>query len=145
MNYRTLTGTGAKVSRICLGTMTFGGQVNEADSIRMIHRALDAGVTFIDTADVYNQGATESILGKALKGRRDNVVLASKVRWAVGEHKQKDVGLSRWHILRGVEASLKRLETECLDILYLHAPDYTTPLEESLAAADHLVRQGKAL
>jgi aryl-alcohol dehydrogenase-like predicted oxidoreductase len=125
--------------------MTFGAQVSEGDAIAMVRRSLEAGVNFIDTADAYNKGVTETILGKALQGHRDGVVLASKVRWPVGEHPHKDVGLSRWHILRGVEASLRRLETECLDILYLHAPDYGTPLEESLAAADHLVRQGKVI
>ena len=145
MEYRTLTGTGAKVSRLCLGTMTFGAQVDEADSIAMARRALDGGVNFVDTADVYNGGASEEIVGKALKGRRDGVVLASKVRGRAGEHEHKDVGLHRWHIVRGVEASLKRLDVECLDICYFHMPDYDTPLEESLAAADQLVRQGKVI
>jgi aryl-alcohol dehydrogenase-like predicted oxidoreductase len=125
--------------------MTFGGQVDEGDSIEMINRALDAGVSFLDTADIYNKGVSETILGKAIKGKRDGLVVASKVRWQLGEHKDKDVGLHRWHILRGVEASLKRLGTDCLDICYLHAPDYDTPLEESLAAADQLVRDGKAI
>ena len=145
MKYRILTGTGAKVSRLCMGTMTFGSQVEECEAIQMVHRALDAGINFFDTADSYNNGASETILGKALKGHRDNVVLASKVRNPVGEHKHKDFGLSRWHILRGVEASLKRLGTDCLDICYLHQPDYDTPLEESLAAADQLVREGKVI
>ncbi len=145
MEYRALTGTGAKVSRLCLGTMTFGGQVTEADAIRMVHRALDLGINFVDTADIYNEGASEIIVGKALQGRRDGVVLLSKVRWQVGPHEWKDQGLSRWHIQRGVEASLKRLQTDCLDVLVLHCPDYDTPLEESLAAADLLVRQGKVL
>jgi aryl-alcohol dehydrogenase-like predicted oxidoreductase len=145
MKYRILTGTGTRVSRICLGTMTFGSQADESESIQMIHRALVAGVNFIDTADAYNNGLSETIVGKALKGKRDGVVLASKVRNQVGEHELKDVGLSRWHILRGVEASLKRLNTDCLDICYLHQPDYDTPLEESLAAFDQLVRQGKVI
>jgi len=145
MKYRTLTGTGATVSRICLGTMTFGGQVDEAESIRMVHRALDAGVNFIDTADVYTKCDSEIITGKALKGKRDGVVLASKVGNQVGQYKLKDNGLTRWHIIKGVEASLKRLNTDCLDICYLHKPDYKTPLEESLAAFDQLVRQGKVI
>jgi aryl-alcohol dehydrogenase-like predicted oxidoreductase len=145
MEYRTLRGTGAKISRFCLGTMTFGAQAGETDSIRMIHRALDAGVNFIDTADIYNKGLTETILGKALEGRRAGVVLAGKVRWLVGDYPTRDQGLARWHILRGVEASLKRLNTDCLDILFLHSPDYETPLEESLAACDDLIRQGKIL
>ncbi|MFQ5906502.1 MAG: aldo/keto reductase [bacterium] len=145
MKYRILTGTGAKVSRICLGTMTFGSQAGESESIQMVHRALDAGVNFIDTADIYNKGVSETILGKALKGKRNGVVLASKVGNQVGQYKLKDVGLSRWHVLRGVEASLKRLDTDCLDLCYLHRPDYNTPLEESLAAFDQLVRQGKVI
>lgn len=145
MQYRTLTGTGAAVSRICLGTMTFGSQVDEADAIRMVHRALDAGVNFIDTADVYNQGLSETIVGKALKGRRHGLVLASKVGNRVGPYELKDLGLTRWHIIHGVEASLKRLGTDCLDIYYLHRPDYNTPLEESLAAFDQLVCQGKVM
>ncbi len=145
MEYRTLTGTGIKVSRLCLGAMTFGEQVREADAITMVHRALDAGVSFFDTADVYNQGASESILGKALKGRRDEIVLASKVRNFAGGDERKDAGLHRWHLVHAVERSLKRLGTECLDIYYLHTPDRETPLEESLTAADQLVRQGKVM
>ena len=145
MKYRTLTGTGATVSRVCLGTMTFGDQVDEAESIRMVHRALDAGVNFIDTADVYTKGASETIVGKALKGKRNGVVLASKVANQSGQYKLKDTGLSRWHVINGVEACLKRLDTDCLDICYLHKPDYKTPLEESMAAFDQLVRQGKVM
>lgn len=145
MQYRTLTGTGAKVSRLCMGSMTFGSQVDQGEANQMVHRALDAGINFFDTADVYNDGASEIILGKALEGHRDSVVLASKVRNPLGEHEHKDFGLSRWHIIRGVEASLKRLGTECLDILFFHQPDYDTPLEESLRAADELVRDGKVM
>ncbi len=146
MEYRTLTGTGVTVSRLCLGAMTFGGQTNEADSIAMVHAALDAGVNFFDTADVYNDGVAEVILGKAIQGRRDGIVLASKVRnFVAGGDERKDVGLHRWHIVHAVEHSLKRLQTDCLDIYYLHLPDSNTPLEESLAAADQLVRQGKAM
>jgi aryl-alcohol dehydrogenase-like predicted oxidoreductase len=145
MKYRTLTGTGTTVSRVCLGTMTFGDQVEEADAIKMVHRAMDAGVNFIDTADIYTGGASETIVGKALKGKRDGVVLASKVANQVGQYKMKDRGLHRWHVIRGVEASLKRLDTDCLDICYLHKPDYNTPLEETLAAFDQLVQQGKVV
>jgi 1-deoxyxylulose-5-phosphate synthase len=146
MEYRTLTGTGLQVSRISLGSFfTFGGQLSEEDAIRMVHRSLEAGINFMDTADVYGRGASETILGKALEGRRDGVVLASKVRGNMGPDKFRDVGLGRWHIMRGVEASLRRLRTDCLDVLFFHSPDYNTPLEESLAAADLLVRQGKVL
>lgn len=145
MEYRTLTGTGAKVSRVCLGTMTLGAQVDEAESIRLVHRALDLGVNFIDVADAYNKGLTETIVGKALEGKREGVVLVSKVRWLVGAHEFKDQGLSRWHILKGVEASLRRLRTDCLDVLLYHGADYSTPYEESLAAGDKLVRDGKVM
>ena len=99
MEYRTLTGTGSKVSRVCLGTMTFGAQVSEPEAIKMVHRAMDAGVNFIDTADIYNNGVAETIVGKALKGKRDGVVLASKVGNRVGPYRFKDEGLSRWHVL----------------------------------------------
>jgi aryl-alcohol dehydrogenase-like predicted oxidoreductase len=145
MEYRTLTGTGTTVSRLCLGTFIFGTQVDEQTSTRLVHQAVDAGINFIDTADIYGEGVSETIVGRALEGRRDGLVLAGKVRWRVGPHRFKDAGLSRWHIIHGVEASLKRLKTDCLDILFFHSPDYSTPLEESLAAADLLVRQGKAM
>lgn len=145
MKYTILRGTGAEVSKLCLGTMTFGAQADEAESVRMVRAALDAGVTFFDTADVYTRGAAEIILGKALQGHRDGVVVASKVRNPMGEHPRRDYGLSRWHIIHGVEASLQRLGMECLDILYFHQPDHDTPLEESLSAADQLVRQGKVM
>jgi aryl-alcohol dehydrogenase-like predicted oxidoreductase len=107
--------------------------------------AIDGGVNFIDTADVYVRGVSEEIVGKALKGKRDRVVLASKVCNFVGQDRIKDAGLHRWHVIRGVEASLKRLGTDCLDICYLHRPDYNTPIEETMAAFDTLVRQGKVV
>ncbi len=144
MKYRYLTGTGCNISRLSLGTMNFGNQVDEAGSIRLIHKAMDEGINFIDTADIYNKGLTETIVGKALKGKRKGIVLASKVRYFVGEY-ERDRGLNRWHIIHGVEASLKRLNTDCLDICYLHNPDYDTPLEESLAATDYLVRKGMVM
>ena len=145
MEYRTLKGTGITVSRVTLGTMTFGQQVDEATAIRMVDMAIDAGVNFIDEADIYVQGKSEEIVGKALKGKRDRVVLASKVCNFVGEDKIKDAGLHRWHVIKGVEASLKRLQTDCLDICYLHRPDGKTPIEETLAAFDTLVQQGKVM
>jgi len=145
MEYRTLTGTGITVSRVTLGTMTFGQQADEATSARMIDMALDAGVNFIDEADVYVGGKSEEIVGRALKGRRNRLILASKVCNFSGEDKRKDVGLHRWHVIRGVEANLKRLQTDCLDICYLHKPDYATPIEETLAAFDTLVQQGKVV
>lgn len=145
MEYQVLRGTGLKVSRICLGTMTFGDQADEATSIRMVETALDAGVNFVDTADVYVKGRSEEIVGKALKGKRDKVVLASKVANSVGPDKYKDGGLHRWHVIRGVEESLRRLKTDCLDIFYLHKPDWDTPIEETMAAFDTLVQQGKVM
>lgn len=145
MEYQILRGTGIKVSRVCLGTMTFGEQASEAVAQRMVDRSLEAGVNFIDVADAYVGGKSEEILGRALKGRRHRVVLASKVRWMSGDDPHKDQGLHRWHVIRGLEASLKRLQTDCLDICYLHAPDYQTPIEETLAAFDLLVQQGKVV
>lgn len=125
--------------------MTFGQQVDETTAIRMVDMALDAGINFIDEADVYVGGKSEEIVGKALKGKRDKVVLASKVCNFVGEDERRDSGLHRWHVIRGVEACLKRLQTDCLDICYLHRPDNNTPIEETLAAFDMLVQQGKVI
>ncbi len=142
MDLRTLTGTDLKASRLCFGTMTFGGQVDEASSLRMVDRCLDEGINFFDTANAYTGGNSESLLGKALKGRRDQVIVASKVFNKVGEGPD-DRGLSRAAILKAVENSLQRLDTDYLDIYYLHAPDYDVSLEESLAAMDQLVREGK--
>ncbi|MEO7142408.1 MAG: aldo/keto reductase [Bryobacteraceae bacterium] len=137
-----LKNTDLSVSRICFGTMTFGGQTDEAASVRMVERCLEGGVNFFDTANVYNAGTSETMTGKALKGRRQRVVLASKVHGKMGESPDM-VGLSRAAILRGVEDSLRRLETDFLDIYYLHQPDYDAPIEETLAAMDQLVRDGK--
>ena len=143
MEIRNLRGTGARVSRICLGTMTFGDQLDEASSKRVIDEAIDNGVNFIDTADVYTDGQSEIFTGKALKGKRDRVFLATKVANPVGPDPLKDQGLNRWHIVHGVEESLKRLQTDCIDLYYLHKPDRSTPIEETMAAMDHLVTQGK--
>lgn len=145
MEYRTLTGTGVTVSRASLGTMTFGNETDETTSIRMTHMALDAGVTWVDTADAYTMGRSEEIVGKALVGKRDDVVLASKVVNYAGGNRHRDVGLHRWHVVDGVERSLRRLNTDRLDILYMHRPDYATPIEETLAAFDTLVQQGKVI
>ncbi len=146
MEITKLQGTGAQVSRLCLGTMTFGGQLDEASSIKVAHEAIDSGINFFDTADVYQKGESEVITGKALSGgKRDNVFLASKVANPVGPDPIRDRGLHRGHIIRGVEASLKRLKTDYLNLYYMHRPDRSTPIEESLAAMDHLVRQGKIL
>jgi aryl-alcohol dehydrogenase-like predicted oxidoreductase len=122
--------------------MTFGSQVDESQAIRIVDRCLDLGVNFFDTANVYNGGASEVIVGKALKGRRDNLVLASKVRGKMGDAADQN-GLSRAAIERGIEDSLRRLQTSYLDLYYLHQPDYGVPIDESLEAMERLVKQGK--
>mgnify|MGYP000906043150 CR=1 FL=1 len=142
MEYINLAGTGLNVSRVCLGTMAFSGQLNEQDSIKVIKHALDNGINFIDTADIYNGGQSEIITGKGIKGCRENVILASKVGGPSGSG-PNDKGLSRKHIISSVENSLKRLNTDYLDIYYMHAPDPLTPFEETMEAMTSLVKSGK--
>jgi aryl-alcohol dehydrogenase-like predicted oxidoreductase len=142
MQYRRLGSAGVKVSPLCLGTMMFGGPTGEPDAVQIIHRAIDDGVNFIDTANMYAQGESERIVGNAVRDRRDKVVLATKVRVATGPG-PNDAGCSRVHILREVEKSLLRLGLDHIDLYYLHQYDYETPLEESLRAFDDLVRHGK--
>ncbi len=142
MRYRHLGSAGVQVSELCLGAMMFGGATNEADAVRIIHRALDDGINFIDTANVYAKGESERIVGRAVHDRRDRVVLATKVRVAVGNG-PNDAGSSRYHIMREAENSLRRLGLDHIDLYYLHQYDWHTPLEESLRALDDLVRQGK--
>lgn len=142
MEYVNLRGTGLSVSKACLGSMTFGGQLSEPDSIRVIHTAMERGINFIDTADVYCDGASEVAVGKALNGRRDSVVLATKVGLPTGGGANSR-GLSRLHIISGLEASLRRLGTDYVDLYYLHQPDPFTPIEEILQTMDGLVRSGK--
>ena len=142
MESKTLTHTDLTVSRACFGTMTFGSQVDEAAAMRIVDSAIAGGINFFDTANVYNKGASEVIVGKALKGRRDKVILASKVRGKMGDAPDES-GLSRAAIHKGIDESLRRLGTDYLDIYYLHQPDYDVRIEESLAAMDELVRAGK--
>ena len=142
MEYRSLGRCGANVSPICLGTMMFGGQTNEADSARIIHRAIDAGINFIDTANMYNMGESERVVGRAIADRRDQVVLATKGRQKMGEG-PNDQGASRVHLMHEVNASLQRLGTDYIDIYYTHAPDDQTPIEETLRALDDMVGSGK--
>jgi len=137
-----LSKTGLNVSRLCFGTMTFGGQTDEPASVHMVERCLDAGINFFDTANVYTGGTSEIFLGRALKGRRQRVILASKVSNKVGDAPDQK-GLARAAIRRGIEESLKRLDTDYLDLYYMHLPDYSTRIEESLAAMDELVKEGK--
>ena len=122
--------------------MTFGQQADEAEAIKITEKALDAGVNFIDCADRYHYGKSEEILGKALKGKRHSTVLSTKVALRMSPD-VNDVGLSRRHIMNSVEASLRRLQTDYIDLYYAHAPDYDTPLDETLRAMDDLVHQGK--
>jgi aryl-alcohol dehydrogenase-like predicted oxidoreductase len=142
MEYRRLGRTGLKVSEICLGTMTFGHGADQAEAERILGVALDAGCNFIDTANAYNGGVSETMLGKALGARRKSVVVASKVFNPMGPG-PNDSGMSRAHILEAVEGSLKRLGTDHLDLYYIHHVDIETPLEEMLRAFDDLVRSGK--
>jgi aryl-alcohol dehydrogenase-like predicted oxidoreductase len=142
MEYRTLPQIGLKVSRVALGTMTFGAQTDEATAGRMVEMCLDSGVNFFDTANVYNHGASETILGDALRGRREQTVIATKVRGKMGDEAD-DSGLSRAAIRKAIEASLKRLKTDYVDIYYLHQPDYAVPIAETMTAMDELVREGK--
>ena len=142
MNYRTLTGTGLKISRFSLGTMMYGGQTGEAESLEMIRYAIEHGITSIDTADMYNLGVTEEIVGKAIKDVRAEIILATKLGGRMSED-PNDAGLSRKHVIKACDDSLRRLGTDYLDIYYLHFPDYTTPVEETLEATTRLVQQGK--
>jgi aryl-alcohol dehydrogenase-like predicted oxidoreductase len=144
MNYRKLGRTGLKVSPLCLGAMMFGrrGNADHADCVRIIHRALDAGINFVDTANVYSNGESEEIVGQALRGHRDQVVLATKVHGEMGPG-PNDRGNSRVHILREVEHSLRRLQTDYIDLYQIHRPDPDTPIEETLRALDDLVHSGK--
>lgn len=151
MRYRSLGRTGLKVSEICLGTMTFGVQCNEALSHAILDRASDGGVNFIDTADCYpvpltidNAGRTEEIIGRWLRGRRSQFVVGTKCFFPVGPG-VNDRGNSRAHILASVDASLRRLQTDYIDLFQVHAFDPETPLEETLRALDDVVRAGKVL
>ncbi len=151
MKFRQLADTGVFVSELCLGAMTFGGKgqmweviggLDQAASEGIVHRALDAGINFIDTADVYSAGESETMVGKAIAGRRQSVVLATKVRGRMGPGPNQ-VGLSRLHIVNSVEASLKRLGTDYIDLYQIHRFDPLTNIEDTLRALDDLVRAGK--
>lgn len=142
MEYRRLGRSGLKVSEFCLGTMTFGHSVDEVEAAHITHLALDAGVNFFDTADGYAGGQSEILLGKALKGRRRDAVVATKVFNPMGTG-PNDSGMSRVHIMNAIEDSLRRLQMDYVDIFYIHHVDTQTPLEEMLRAMDDLVHQGK--
>lgn len=142
MTYVNMGRTGLKVSRLCLGTMVYGSQVNEADSAEIIRAAFAAGVNFFDTADCYIDGKSEEVVGKALKKDRHAVVIATKGGFDTGPG-PNEIGLSRAHLLQAVEDSLRRLQTDYLDLYYVHLPDKGTPIEETLRALDDLVHAGK--
>jgi aryl-alcohol dehydrogenase-like predicted oxidoreductase len=144
VEYRVLGTTGVRVSTHCLGTMMFGssGNRDHDDCVRIIHRAIDAGINFVDTADVYSDGESEEIVGKALEGWRDDVVLATKVHWEMGPG-QNDHGNSRLWIMREVENSLRRLRTDHIDLYQIHRPEPETDIEETLGVLTDLQRAGK--
>jgi aryl-alcohol dehydrogenase-like predicted oxidoreductase len=144
MQVRNLGSTGVRVSPLCLGAMMFGkwGNTDHDDSIRIIHKALDSGINFIDTADVYSAGESEEIVGKALAGRRDRVILATKIHGPMGEDPNQQGNSRRW-IIQEVEASLRRLKTDWIDLYQIHRPAANTAIEETLGALTDLVHQGK--
>lgn len=142
MDFRILPRTQLRVSRLSMGTMTFGSQVSEADSIHMVDICLGAGINFFDTANIYNGGESEKIVGNALKGRRGKVVLASKVCGKMGDAPD-DVGLSKQAMRKALEASLKSLQTDYLDLYYLHMPDYDVEIEKTLETMAEFVQEGK--
>ncbi len=150
MEYRYLGNSGLKVSELCLGVMTFGGDtvkneiatVTQKDADIITSTAIDLGINFFDTADVYSGGVSETVLGKALGKHRKDVIIATKVRFAMG-NKPNETGLSRYHIIRSCEDSLRRLGTDVIDLYQIHSYDAGTPLEETLYALDHLIQSGK--
>src|SRR3954470_16825522 len=144
MEHRVLGRTGVRVSRLCFGTMSFGGDADETASAAMFKACRDAGINFFDTADQYNKGRSEEILGELAQGQREELVIATKSFNPTGEDINAR-GNSRRHIARAVERSLKRLQTDHVEILYLHQQDALTPLEESMRALEDLVRAGKVL
>jgi aryl-alcohol dehydrogenase-like predicted oxidoreductase len=144
MTYRTLGGTGIQVSAYCLGAMMFGavGNPDHDDCTRIIHAALDHGINFVDTADMYSDGESEQIVGEALAGRRDDVVLATKVHFQMGDGPNRSGNSRRW-ILAEIDNSLRRLNTDWIDLYQVHRPDFSTDIEETLSALTDLVRAGK--
>lgn len=144
MEYRVLGRTGVQVSELCFGTMSFGGDADEAESAAMYRACRDAGINFFDSANNYNKGRSEEILGQLMRGERDELVIATKCFTPVGSDVNARGG-SRRHVPQAVEASLKRLQTDRIDVLYLHQIDALTPIEETMRAFEDLVRAGKVL
>ncbi|MGD2156857.1 MAG: aldo/keto reductase [Anaerolineales bacterium] len=145
MKYRSLGRTGMQVSELCLGCMMFGGRTDEADSIKIIHRAMESGINFLDTANVYSRGRSEEVTGKAIKqsGNRDKLVLATKVHARMADEEPNAWGNHRRHILEQCEASLRRLQTEYIDLYQIHRPMSDIPVDETLRALDDLIQAGK--
>ena len=145
MKYRNLGRTGIKVSELCLGCMMFGGKTNPEDSYEIIDRAIDTGINFIDTANVYSRGSSETVTGEALKrnGKRSGVVLATKVHGVMADDDPNASGNSRRHILEQCDASLQRLQTDYIDLYQIHRPQPDIPIDETLRALDDLIRAGK--
>jgi aryl-alcohol dehydrogenase-like predicted oxidoreductase len=144
MEYRSLGQTGVQVSRLCFGTMSFGSEADEATSRAMYQRCRDEGINFFDTADVYSGGKSETILGKLFAGHRDELVVATKAHFPTG-NAPTDRGSTRYHLVRAVEASLRRLNTDRIDVLYLHHYDAQTALDDTLKSLELLIQQGKVL
>lgn len=142
MDYRVLKNTDLKVSRLCFGTMTFGKPADQTAATRMVDRCVAEGINFIDTANVYQLGVAETMLGEAIRGKRDQLVIATKVRGKMGEGADES-GLSKAAIFRALEDSLRRLQIDYVDLYYLHQPDYAVSIEETLGAMHELVKQGK--
>src|SRR6202790_2465864 len=142
MQYRPLGRSGLKVSPICLGTMMFGGPTDEATSARIVAKAREAGINFIDTADAYSNGNSEAVVGRAISNNRHNWVLATKLANPMGDDPNR-VGLSRRWVLQAADESLKRLGTDYIDIYYLHREDHSTPLEETVRAMGEVIPTGK--
>jgi aryl-alcohol dehydrogenase-like predicted oxidoreductase len=142
MKHVTLSGTDLQTSQVVLGTMTFGSQVDLGEARNMVHTCLDRGISLFDTANAYNEGRSEEILGQLVKDRREQVLIATKVGNPMGSD-PTDAGLNRAAIFEAIDASLERLQTDYVDVYYLHKPDWSTPIEESLEAMDALVRAGK--
>lgn len=142
MEYRALGRTGVQVSALCLGTMNFGGKTPEDESIRIMDTAFESGINFFDTANVYNAGESERVVGKAIANKRDEIFLATKVYFPMGAGVNQS-GLSRYHIMQECENSLRRLNTDHIDLYQLHRPDFNLPQDETLRALDDLIQQGK--
>lgn len=142
MEYRQLGRSGLKISPICLGTMMFGGPADEASSNRIVAKAREAGVNFIDTADAYSNGGSETVVGRAISNNRPGWVLATKLANPMGDDPNRG-GLSRRWVLQAADESLKRLGTDYIDIYYLHREDHSTPLAETVRAMGELIKQGK--